>query len=155
MSGKEIIRPDWGPGGEHRNIVEVEEPVQTVDVIAEMRAWPAVPAGDGAIDPELKARWGSSADSYFAIASAAVTDMCSRVSDPQTFIFKFENQLPKHLQNEIIDRLRIPPAKGRGKAAVQAFEDALSDADLDVFVEWFKDLEPDEQQAIKQFLNGG
>ena len=118
---------------------------------------PAWSAEDHAVishadDPELRQMWGANFDQYFAIASAAVTDICSRMSDPEAFLFKFENQLPDPLQNRVKDFLRIPRAKGRSFAALVAFEDSLGDA-FPAWKEWTETLTPEEAEAIRSYFD--
>jgi hypothetical protein len=107
-------------------------------------------------DPALRETWSREGgfEQNLVRAATAAQDILSRAPDPDTLQFKFDQQLPERIQNKIYDHLRIQPAKGRGRAMIEAFERSLSDEDLDTFVDWFEALDDGEQRAIRDYLYG-
>jgi hypothetical protein len=165
-----IDRPDWGDGsGKSSGVVvpDSSSPVPTekhadwgdgerTSYLVEQTP-EYLPAGAGEdLDPALVERRGKEGgvERNLAQARAAAEDIMGRTEDGDTLMFKFDNQLPQSIQNKIFDALRISPAKGRGQAAIKAFEDSLDDREIAIWAEWVDGLYPDERAAIIAYLNG-
>ena len=155
---KEGLWQDWGPGGESRSLVPAEPASTDPDtlpapdaLVAEMRG--DLPSGDAELDPELKKTWEREGgyEQNLARAQAAATDILARSPDLEA---KFE-RLPESIQSKAFDHLRLGVAKGRGIAAIAAFESRLTDQELAIYTNWVAGLTLEERRAIVGYLNGG
>ena len=154
-----IERPDWGPGGEHRNVV-VPTDTPPEQLLAEMQGYDVSDHPPGSLvtdgfSPELRATWSKEGgfEHNFAQALGAATSILSRVSDPSSLQAHFDD-LPVSIQNKAFDQMRMPPARNRGSAALKAFSARLTPAERQTFLAWCDQLSEEEEEAIMNYLDG-
>lgn len=125
--GTEIVRPDWGPDGEHRNLVQTSSSAVGV--------------------------FENSPTELAPTAELAATSIEAAVSTPEHLNASVAG-LPESLKAKMRETLAISPMRRGAEAAEIAFLSRLTPEEREAFSTWVDGLTDEERGAIASWFNG-
>jgi hypothetical protein len=135
---------DWGDGSRSSYLEEEATPEFLPANVGEVE-----------VDPELRATWEKEGgyERNLAQAQAGAKNILECMESPKWFQARFD-ALPASIQLTVFDHLRMAPQRGRADAVLDAIEQRLSPAEVNIFADFLERCSADELRAIRAYLNG-